>query len=251
MAALYFCLSSCGLAVYYVLGPPKKGDSPATSSTNYAYKYFDFVTDDSDNYSTIGYTGTKVYYKIYNNWDELNSQVSSISTVNKLYSQNGYNKMKVTFGYQELYFVNSGSYDLTHSNFIKNNDNSNQDIQIRLITEGADNAKYYYGVYIDQETEDQLTDGSAKAIVYRNNGDPFLIEDVKNDDITITSVPTDIERAVAVGKTGDHDDMYISSTSDDYWYVAAYAVSYGQDTSYRPFYSEVEYLGYLTFDYDD
>jgi hypothetical protein len=236
-----FFLCACGLAVYYVLEAPDCNDEKYAGVTNYEDKYFDFDTADSDNYGTSGYKGTKVYYKIYNSLTKLTTHVSNIESVNDEYSEDGYDKM-TGYGYQALQFDDSGyANDVTSSSYIKSNLGSDQVVAIRLITEGYTGSEYYTGLYLDADEDAQLTSGSEDALILRNSGDAFSLSDVTDD----------IETAVDEGNTGDQDDMWIYETSDDDWYVAAYAVAYGYDSSYSPFYSEVTYLGYLTFEYSD
>ena len=244
LATLCFFIQGCGLATYYVLEAPECNDEKSADATDYSDKYFDFDTADSDNSVTTGYKGTKVYYKIYNNYNKLETHVSNIESVNDDYSEDGYDKM-TGYDYQTFTFDDSDySEDVTSSSYIKNNDNSDQVVAIRLITEGTSGSEYYTGIYLDKDSEDQLSSGNEDALVLRNNGDAFSIDTISET----------IEDYVDDGETGtpdSDDDMYISSTSSDNWYIAAYAVAYGYDSSLSPFYSAVTYLGYIAFEYDD
>lgn len=73
---------SCGLEETIKVEPPVKTVStPLYSDTDYSNRYCGFVTVEEKN-SEIEFTGTEIYYKIYNNYSALTSQRSAITSVN-------------------------------------------------------------------------------------------------------------------------------------------------------------------------
>ena len=73
---------SCGLEDTITVEPPtKRINDPLYSDTDYLNRYCGFKTEEDGN-KDISFTGTEVYYKIYNNYSDLTSQRSAITSVN-------------------------------------------------------------------------------------------------------------------------------------------------------------------------
>ncbi len=83
LAGVFFM--SCGLEETITIEPPVKTVStPLYSDTDYTKRYCGFETEEEDNSNMelAKFTGTEIYYKIYNNYSNLISQRSAITSVN-------------------------------------------------------------------------------------------------------------------------------------------------------------------------
>lgn len=83
LAGVFFM--SCGLEDTITIEPPVKTVStPLYSDTDYTKRYcgFETVEAKNNNIENAKFTGTEIYYKIYNNYSNLTSQRSAITSVN-------------------------------------------------------------------------------------------------------------------------------------------------------------------------
>jgi hypothetical protein len=198
-------------------GPPGSVEPPIllqlVQGTNEAVdRYFSFRTA-SQNETGWTYVGVKVFYRIYAAEAAMMSDITSIRSANIQYSTNGYITM-IGKNYQEL--------DTSlHPGHLAGPDGGS--VTIRLFDEGE---ALPAGV--------KVTLGSTttnRGVPYRrglvNKGFHFFGAD---------PVPVD----------GD-TDTNITDSDGSKWYVNAYAVSAGQNTTtLAPVYSQLVELGYIT-----
>jgi hypothetical protein len=236
-AVFFLCLSSCGVEVYYSLEAPLS--RAMANPTDPGGRFFSFYTNESGALSV--FKGTNVYYKIYNNMSELNSDITSINSSNAEYSSSGYNRIS-SLGYQQLETT-------TRPDILFTSTGSNREIIIRLIDEGA------YDLPTDTFafTSQVRVGGSIVSRPRRrSSGEGFNFylgtgasgwAGNPNPNKTHTpGTPNDPDRLPA---SGDSDTRYSSFTSSDTWYVNAYAVSIGQDPYLTWLYSQLLHLGYI------
>lgn len=233
LVAISLLMGSCGLDLYYVLEPVQ--DVTACDDTHDALnRYFSFVTNESPNENSGIFVGTSVFYKIYDSKTALTSDATSISNANTTeYSENGYTKM-VSLGYKQM-ALSTNADPLVECEYIDRN------VKIRLFTEGT----YYAGV---QVANVYVMDGEVNAIPLRSNGTTF--DFFPNKDAEYTS------KDGKYTKVGDKqyenatpssasDDVKVTLSSTETWYVNAYVVSVGRTPTFTLKYSQIAPLGYI------
>ena len=205
--------SSCGLPVYYIIYPPVNADSlPGDTQES---RFFSFKTADAQNSTSDIYRGIDVYYKIYNNKNDRDSDISQIQAVNSEFFQSGFNKM------QGLGYVKLSSEPKLHNKpdvlFDKND--SDYSIKIRLFDEGSEDNRYEAGFEIN-DTE------FSHSKPFRSNGNSFQFG----------------EKNLPAQGDADYTHNENEEESESFW-VAAFAVSVGRDGFFQAYYSSLLPLG--------
>ena len=214
---------SCGLdEVISVAEPTKTNNDPNYSGVDFLKWYCSFVTEERGNSDTKGFSGTDIYYKIYNSSSALESQRSSILSVNT--TSNGTasaTKMIEPYSYQPL-GLSSGSPE---SPFIPD-DGKNRSVVFRAKTySGNEN---YAGDNMEQFRACVIIDGQVMSsgdgvplVPFRNGSTKsFDFFDDNGDDSDSDVKPAE----------GDSDFYYSSSSSaDDTYYVQFFAVGVAFD----------------------
>jgi len=201
--------SSCGLPVYYIIYPPVNADSlPGDTQES---RFFSFKTADAQNSTSDIYRGIDVYYKIYNNKNDRDSDISQIQAVNSDFSQSGFNKM------QGLDYAKLSSDPKLHnkSDVLFDKENSDANIKIRLFDEG----EYKAGFKIN-DTE------FSHSKPFRSNGNSFQFG----------------EKNLPAQGDADYTHNENEEESESFW-VAAFAVSVGRDGFFQAYYSSLLPLG--------
>ncbi|GMO40076.1 MAG: hypothetical protein Pg6C_00760 [Treponemataceae bacterium] len=217
--AIVLCTVSCGIeTVEDSLDPPSLRD--LANPLDPGGRYFSFYTRETGNNGTAAFKGTDVFYKIYNNVNELNAEHDSIKTSNAEYSANGYNRM-VSLNYRQLPIPGYPSILFSATG-------SNREVSIRLIDEGL-NAQ---GAY----------DFPAGVVSGSNMGKPIRRPSSEGFNFYIDSNPDNCDKLPAAG---DWDTRFSNVPEADTWYVNAYAVSVGQNTKLALLYSQLLWLGYI------
>ncbi|MBE6344295.1 MAG: hypothetical protein J6B32_06315 [Spirochaetaceae bacterium] len=206
---------SCGLETFYFLDPPINNritENPSDPSE----RFFSFRTVTNSSSADI-FTGTAVYYCLYNNYSTMTSNMASISNlIGEDYSDAAMNRV-LNLGYQPIF--------LNDSDIIVPSSSGAVSVVIRLFTEGEYSAEV-------------LINGSNVGVPLRT---PLLTGFTFDPDKDNFPVP----------KETDGDVNYSSAfTEENTWYVAAYAVSIGRSLELTPVYSQVVPLGYLSFNYE-
>lgn len=201
----------CGLDVYYVLDPPNQEGIPSNEDST--QRFFSFNTSNSVNQATSSsiFLGYDIYYKIYNDYSQMTSQMNSISSSNTKYSESGISLLK-NYGYQT---VKNASF----SEPLIPAAGQEQKIRVRLYREGANISSFDSGIFVD---------GVRVSDVLRCNGKSFAFFDEN-------MLPVESEA----------DVKFSQGTSSDVLYVNAYAVTVGRDTNFKNLYSSLLSLGYI------
>lgn len=259
---------SCGLdEIITIDGPTKTYNQPLYSSSDWAEWYLSFDTEEKSNSGIDGFKGTDIYYKIYNSSSTLNSQVSSITSINTASnSTESYNRMVNTYTYQPLGcgVIYDNKTVLKNDTVFITKTNSNQKVRIRPKTykasvdvmghsgiavpvksSGANN-EYNFLVYdpqkgfvkykfIQGETDSWENDG--KEIVYADF-EKYLAEPLRNigggkyrtfDLFDDREQKNDFNVEPA---EGDADYTYSSTSEDiDTYYVQFFAVAVVWDST--------------------
>jgi hypothetical protein len=227
---LLLFLPACGLETYYVLSPTV-GIIYSPGTIDPGQRYFYFRTNDSENIKNAGdiFLGTRMYYKIYASKSALDSAISAIQGSNTEYSSNGFSRI-IQLDYQEL--VTAPDRDMLAPQSI------DREVTIRLFNELYDtsNSRYTYEAAI-------IGLGSEYKPLRRTPyGKGFTFFPATN----APAVNVDAEKqANPLPVQADGDVNWSGYTDGKTWYVNAYVVSVGQDTSLAPLYSQLLHLGYI------
>lgn len=246
IGAISFIFLSCGTeTTYYLLQPKSLGKEP-NHETQYDEAYFEFEALNQD-VEGFKYNGTAVYYKIYTNWQDIESRKSSIDTLNESDNESsaassvinsyGYKQLGTSHGIDEPLIGSSGGH-------VKIRLNNYLETQLS----GGEYEDYQHRAYIKINDED--------------TGIPLRVENKhtfdfgrKDDEINLVpgaihKVDKDVKNAIP--KSDDEEgDVYYSSFSDSenhIWYVDMYAISMGRDNNFVKYYSKVLYLGCVPID---
>ncbi len=228
-----YLFNSCGLDTYYVLNRPTdiyhEPSIPDTGQdSEYSQSYFDFRTnDDNELGGDFKYIGTLVYYKIYNNYSDMNNHISVVSNIsNNTNSSEAFPKLE-SYGYKQLVAKSSSG---RAERLTIEPSGSGQRIYIRLT-----NYKEYFTAKIVIGAGDNGTvlEGSTEY-------EPLRYEGNKNFDFGRKNSKGDYDKPESTDS-----DVYYSSTAseENIYYVTLYAVAAGQDSSLTTYYSNVLYLG--------
>ncbi|HPX26237.1 MAG TPA: hypothetical protein PLG87_05485 [Treponemataceae bacterium] len=209
---------SCGLPVYNALYPPTAYAQPSNDPLN---RFFSFNTADSNNAGMDIYQGVNIYYRIYNDPVARDADINSINTSNTEFSDNGMRRLQ-NMGYNELFL--SKRIDTRNDTLIPL-ESTNRKIQVRLFTEGFSESPYAAGIRVNNIP---IAGSIPVRAVLSNSFDFFGTGPLPE------STDSDVKINTALGT--------------DVWYVNAYAVSVGRNTSFQYFYSSLLHLGYITIE---
>jgi hypothetical protein len=208
--------SSCGLETYSILDPPIIAQYTAGTDEPLS-RYFHFRTSGGVS-GDVAFQGTSVFYKIYASESVLISEANSISDVNAQYSANGYNRI-ASLGYQEL-------------NSTARNDplipgTTGATVVIRLFNEGSFTTRVH-----ENDTDVSPIWGIPLRRANSKGFNFFAATESGRED---NPVPV----------SGDPDVNFSGFSDGNTWYVNAYAVSIGRDTSFANLHSQLLHLGYI------
>ena len=209
---------ACGLPVYNALYPPTAYAQPTNAPLN---RVFSFTTADSANAGMDIYQGVNIYYRIYNDPSSRDADINSINTSNTEFSDNGMRRLQ-NMGYNELSLTKEIS---TINDTLIPIDSTNRKIQVRLFTEGFSESPYAAGIRVNNS----LVSGSIPVRAVLSTSFDFF--------------------GTGPFPESTYPDVNINSAfGTDVWYVNAYAVSVGRNTSFQYFYSSILHLGYITIE---
>lgn len=246
-------LICCGLETFYYLYPPNEDGHTADpwnkgAMGDEAQNYVSFITNETgqDPESVDIFTGTEVYYKIYNSYDTLTSRRSSIDSRNSSSSSSSAAEYIIqTWGYQRLQYTDPNNSNQSPEPFIPKN-NADRYVYIRLS---------------DSES------GGYKAQVVTGNS---KISNWTEGDTGVTALGVPKRGSVVSGHKGfnfdaddsdnpppgddDEDAVIGTATEEGVWFVDLWAFSVGRDDSFTTSYSTLCDLGYVVINedwYDD
>ncbi|MCF0241376.1 MAG: hypothetical protein HUK25_01990 [Treponema sp.] len=230
-----FLNTSCGLDLVYYISSPLTYYHQPDYNTTYADRYFEFATNEINDFNDFVFLGTEIYYKIYSRYDDASSTSDLVSEKDNLYSLSVSDnstsaaiKMIETYKFQPLYCYDSSR-------------NSNVSCLIPFTGENK-------RVYIRLTDYQDISDYRAR-VCYKTN----------KEEVEIGSFPVRRNTNFTTfnfGRTGDKDkkpekgesEPDISYTNfepsgDNVFYVALFAVAVGRDMYYTQYYSNILYLG--------
>ena len=244
LSVFYF---ACGLDTFYYLEAPKTDGHTTKYSTdgsgdrtNY---YFSLLTNEEGDNGTLAdtdfnFTGTQVYYKIYNNYSTMTTAQSAIDTLNSssdisAAATNIINTRK----YQTLLLTPT-----TPNPLIKYS-GSDRYVYIRLNSIDDEDA-YQAVVCTGSRTMSQYDESYCTILGYPRRSFNSDYGFNFNDDDDDNPVPTSDDEDASVG----------TASEDGVWYIDMWACSIGRDSSYSASYSKLLHLGSITIRedwYDD
>lgn len=224
---ILFNLTSCGLDTFYILDPPKNIiHQPSYNNIDKIYNYFEFETNENGFDGSFKFSGTDVYYKIYNNHTTMQGEVDKIVTLadSETNSSSATDYLLNSYKYSKLTYENNTNETLIPYK------NKSRKVRIRLTD-----------FQNEVENSSRITvDGTFVGIPLRNSSDKLTFNFGRTSlDYEINKIP----------ESSDDDVKSSSSSSvNGEWYVAMFAIAVGKDTTFAPINSIPLYLGSVTID---
>lgn len=249
-----FIFSGCGLDEYYYLDAPitvyntsTVDSSNYTNQTPYTSAYFDFkpavFTGNKD--GDFIYLGTAVYYKIYNSYTVMNSDISSISSLSSSTNESAAFASLESKGYKNL----RGSADSGVPLVSDKDFGDCTRVYIRLTN------------YMERESTDSDYQYKANIVLYKSDNNLSTAYKLGVPMRDGKELNFDFGRKYKKGinadkyvypESGDADTSFSSSASaENMYYVTMYAVAVGRDNSFTSYYSNVLYLGSVAINASD
>lgn len=221
---------SCGLETYVVLESPVSTiHVPNYSNIDKTENYFEFWTNEPDDNKTypedFDFLGTDIYYKIYNNVNQMINEVSAINTAAGSST------------------TSSKTPDLLMTSYKYNTLKANGNISSPIIPSSTGKNRRVYVRLTDYQNSNWA---SQISIDGNKIGDPGR-NIVKNGVYLSFNFGRQGDNDVKPG-SADSDVTYSSGNDDGKWYVAMYALASGKDTTFTYYYSNVLYLGSVLID---
>lgn len=237
-----FGFTACGLDEFYELDPPVRCNNPLDTDTEFASRYFEFTTNETgennknyiDPSSSFKFLGTAIYYKIYNNLEKMQTDITQISAlINSTNYSNAVSKIRETLSYQELGTVKIEDTQRkeTSINPLISAQGKNRTVYIRL-TNYQDTKEFSARILIDKEP---LKAGDFELYPSRSGSNKSFDFGRTEDDKEVHVEPSQ----------GDVDFVYGTFTEPENkkYYVNMYAIAVGRDTTYTNYYSNALHLG--------
>ena len=237
-----FGFTACGLDEFYELDPPVRCNNQPDTDTEFASRYFEFTTNETgennknyiDPSSSFKFLGTAIYYKIYNNLEKMQTDITQISAlINSTNYSNAVSKIRETLSYQELGTVKIEDTQRkeTSINPLISAQGKNRTVYIRL-TNYQDTKEFSARILIDKEP---LKAGDLELYPSRSGSNKSFDFGRTEDDKEVHVEPSQ----------GDVDFVYGTFTESENkkYYVNMYAIAVGRDTTYTNYYSNALHLG--------
>ena len=201
---------SCGLDTVTYLEPPTILHNNYDSEDD-SNKYLMFETSETKNASVSNYVkGFEVYYRIYERVEERSSDYSQIHKYDEDNPSVSVVYLLETKKYKTLSLKNASSNDRP---LIKKH-STDRKIKIRLTEYTGEQIGFYI-------------DGTNEGIPIRSNTQEFKKDDISTSNEDVHPAPSSV------------------TDKGEYWYVNMYAATYGNDASFKPLYSRLEFIGFL------
>lgn len=243
---------SCGTQTTYYLEPPPTAYNEPKYNTAYDEAYFDFSCRSEGDQSSISgdfkYNGTAIYYKIYNNYSVMDSNNSTLDSLNDSKNEADAAQRMISLGYQQL-----GTDDGTREPLIGSGGGR---VTIRLtnyhedITTGQGSSDYKAYIRIGKQHIENKIDDYVPLRRFNNRTFDFGRDEDKVN-ASVLAKNKNVKNAVPKQDDEAKDVQYSSSFSDsdgNVWYVDLYAVSVGRDNNFTLYYSKVLHLGCVPID---
>ncbi|MGP1438687.1 MAG: hypothetical protein ACTTKH_06405 [Treponema sp.] len=201
---------SCGLDTITYLEPPRILNNNYESEDD-SNKYLMFETSETKNASVANYVrGFEVYYRIYERKQESSSDYSQI-----------YKYDEDNPSVSVIYLLETKKYKILSLKNISSNERplikkhaTNRKVKIRLTEYTGEEVGFYI-------------DNAKIGVPIRSNAKDFKKDDITSSDEDVQAAPSS------------------STEEDEYWYVSMYAATYGNDPSFKPLYSKLEFIGVI------
>lgn len=215
---------SCSIEDYIYFHEPTQLLHAPYSLEDALNSYVKLRLPDSENFANepLYFKGYAIYYKIYNNENDKNSEISDIASYTKNYPTTAHNYVVNTKKYQRM----DSSARVGNSPLIPS-DSNDRDLYIRLSHYEKINPCVLVGQAgsIDTSNPTLVSGGS-------NFGIPLRSKD------GITNVSDSTYRFEYDQIKPTDPDVRFTSQNEPYtWYVQLYIFTYGLDTSYQSLYS--------------
>lgn len=223
---LLLFFSACGLDTFYYIDPPISRhfiDDASSLSSDPSNQFVSFITASPNADNADIFQGTSVYYKIFNDTNQLKSNKISIENINSEYTNQGIERL-ISWGYQPL-----TTDKVTTANLVSAG--QTKAVTIRLANATQINQGYAYPAEI-------IVDGQSIGIPVRSVDNKTFSFNSTAESNSIYSLPVE----------GQEDVSFSAGAGTNMWYVALYAVSTGMSPSLTPVYSKVVYLGSLAIE---
>ncbi len=213
-------LTSCGLKTFYVIDPPLNASPPNPADGDIINSLvlsnsFSFLSRDLSS-STFINPGTEIYYRIYQDQEDLQSDAIKINDANDEDTNNGY-KQIISLNYKKLESTRGGENPFVPS--------SGGVTTVILTDKGLEVSNIF------------ISGVSTGTKPTRWNDSFFNFDDTYEVDNSDYNIPKD----------GDAD--FESGSGETYQFVNAYAFSTGMDSStFTPVQSEILSLGFLAYE---
>ena len=237
-----FGFTACGLDEFYELDPPVRCNNQPDTDTEFASRYFEFTTNETgennknyiDPSSSFKFLGTAIYYKIYNNLEKMQTDITQISVlINSTNYSNAVSKIRETLSYQELGTVKIEDTQRkeTSINPLISAQGKNRTVYIRL-TNYQDTKEFSARILIDKEP---LKAGDFELYPSRSGSNKSFDFGRTEDDKEVHVEPSQ----------GDVDfvDGTFTEPENKKYYVNMYAIAVGRDTTYTTYYSKALHVG--------
>ncbi len=216
-AGFVLLLVSCGLDNYIYFNPVTTYLN-WPSDTDELKNYFEFMTNDNSNKENPYFKGFEIFYRIYNNSSDRASDASAITS---------YNSDNPALAY--LYLMNT-------KNYVRMESYSRVGYQPLIPSASTNRTVTIRFTAYEDEPAGIVIDGNAQDLALRT-----IDSTTKKDNAKYTFVFDEIASGDSDVKYGTWDD-----TTDKKWYVQAFVLAYGYDEGFKPVYSAVFNIGYLT-----
>lgn len=252
---------SCGLEEYiYIQAPTVLNHAAPTYETEFADRYVAFETKENPNEQPNydNFLGTAVYYKIYNNYNTMNSRINSIETLSTSTNESAAALQMIdNYGYKPLGLAENYSSPLVEKTgenrkvYIRltNYYESQSNLNMAMVIVGNDDVGKF------EQDASNLYDPVSNPGGYRIYGIPRRTGNRYTFDFG-RNIPSSYENAEnnvppeTEQNLGDYEESSsVSSASyETSYFVDLFAVGVGEDENFTQYYSNVLHLGSVTID---
>lgn len=236
--ALFFSMTflSCGLDTFYVVPAPyTTGNVLPIDNNDFNNNIVSFRTNESGMSSDFSFDGTTVYYKIFSSRDTCFNSYTRIDAVNNESNYSAASEAVIN-GYSQLKCVNNTTNFVEF--FIVRPSGSNTSVEIRLTnyyapgTENPD-AKYVSYIKINNHVESTPVRTQCENANY------------KSFDFGWHNYSSYTDMCEIPSSSWNSKEFEGSTPSDGIYYIDLYAIAYGHDVTYTPYYSKPLHLGVI------
>ncbi len=248
--------SGCGLEEYvYIVGPRILNHTP-NHSTEADERYIEFTTEETANSGKPQFQGTAVYYKIYNNYSEMNTQYSSITSLSsstnesaaaaRMIDSYGYKQLGLSDKYDSPLIENAGANRRIYIRLANYYDKTSNRNKALLIVGNSDVNKFH-------DNPENVYDSASNPGGYMVRGTPRRVGNKHSFDFGRTKSSYENAEYNKTPSTDDNmgdfkESSSFSENKEGVYYVDLFAVGVGEDENFTRYYSNVLHLGSVAVD---